>query len=84
MSAFMTCHLYMDPLRHLRLLPSSPAGFRSTFDRLPYGCLLFMYRLDYTTERHNEALGSAFSLSSTGVFEPVSGVSRLPPVSFYR
>ncbi len=52
MSAFMTCHLYMDPLRHLRLLPSSPAGFRSTFDRLPYGCLLpgllFMYRLDLT------------------------------------
>ncbi len=38
----------MDPLRHLRLLPSSPAGFRSTFDRLPYGCLLFMYRLDLT------------------------------------
>jgi hypothetical protein len=36
------------PLRHLRLLPSSPAGFRSTFDRLPYGCLLFMYRLDLT------------------------------------
>ena len=24
-----------------RVLPSSPAGFRSTFDRLPYGCLLF-------------------------------------------
>jgi hypothetical protein len=24
------------------------AGFRSTFDRLPYGCLLFMYRLDLT------------------------------------
>ena len=23
-------------LRHLRLLLSSPAGFRSTFDRLPY------------------------------------------------
>jgi len=38
----------MDPLRHLRPLPSSPAGFRSTFDRLPYGCLLFMYRLDLT------------------------------------
>ena len=36
------------PLRHLRLLPSSPAGYRSTFDRLPYGCLLFMYRLDLT------------------------------------
>ena len=27
---------------------TSPAGFRSTFDRLPYGCLLFMYRLDLT------------------------------------
>ena len=37
-----------NPLRHLRPLPSSPAGFRSTFDRLPYGCLLFMYRLDLT------------------------------------
>jgi len=24
----------------------STAGFQSTFDRLPYGCLLFMYRLD--------------------------------------
>ena len=38
----------MDSLRHLRPLPSSPAGYRSTFDRLPYGCLLFMYRLDLT------------------------------------
>ena len=36
------------PLRHLRPLPSSPAGFRSTFDTLTYGCLLFMYRLDLT------------------------------------
>ena len=25
-----------------RLPRPSPAGFRSTFDRLPYGCLLFM------------------------------------------
>ena len=24
------------------------AGLRSTFDRLPYGCLLFMYRRDLT------------------------------------
>jgi hypothetical protein len=49
MSAFMTCHLIMDPPPPmLRPLPSSPAGFRSTFDRLPYGCLLFMYRLDLT------------------------------------
>jgi hypothetical protein len=48
MSAFMTCHLTMDPLRHLHRLPSSTAGFRSTFDRLPYGCLLFTYRLDLT------------------------------------
>ena len=32
----------------LHRLPSSTAGFRSTFDRLPYGCLLFMYRLDLT------------------------------------
>ena len=29
-------------------LPSTTAGRRSTFDRLPYGCLLFMYRLDLT------------------------------------
>ena len=36
------------PLRHLHRLPSSTAGFRSTFDRLPYGCLLFLYRLDLT------------------------------------
>ena len=39
---------YGPPLRHLHRLPSSTAGFRSTFDRLPYGCLLFMYRLDLT------------------------------------
>ena len=34
--------------RHLRLRPhpSTTAGLRSTFNRLPYGCLLFMYRLD--------------------------------------
>jgi len=48
----MKCHLIMDPYRHLRLhflntpfhhcWPSKRA-FRSTFDRLPYGCLLFMY-----------------------------------------
>jgi hypothetical protein len=43
----------MDPLRHLRPLPSSPAGFWSTFDRLPYGCLLFMYRLDSDTRMGN-------------------------------
>jgi hypothetical protein len=53
MSALMTCHLFMDSLRHLRPLPSSPAGFRSTFDRLPYGCLLFMYRLDLTPRNHS-------------------------------
>ena len=29
--------------RHLRPLPSTTAGLRSTFDRLPYGCLLFLY-----------------------------------------
>ena len=28
--------------------PLLRAGFRSTFDRLPYGCLLFLYRLDLT------------------------------------
>ena len=40
----------MEPLRHLRPLPSTTAGLRSTLDRLPYGCLLFiMYRLDLTT-----------------------------------
>ena len=38
----------MEPLRHLRPLPSTTAGLRSTFDRLPYGCLLFMHRLDLT------------------------------------
>ena len=51
MSAPMTCHLLWIPLRHLHRLPSSTAGFRSTFDtvcRLPYGCLLFLYRLDLT------------------------------------
>ena len=26
--------------------PTPFPGLRSTFDRLPYGCLLFMYRLD--------------------------------------
>ena len=42
----------MEPLRHLRPLPSTTAGLRSTFDRLPYGCLLFMYRLPtYRKER---------------------------------
>ena len=41
----------MEPLRHLRPLPSTTAGLRSTFDRLPYGCLLFMYRLDLTEPR---------------------------------
>ena len=30
MSALMTCHLLWTPLRHLRPLPSSPAGFWST------------------------------------------------------
>ena len=29
---------------------SSQAQVRSTFDRLPYGCLLFLYRLDLTKE----------------------------------
>ena len=48
MSALMTCHLLWIPLRHLHRLPSSTAGFRSTFDRLPYGCLLFLFRLDLT------------------------------------
>ena len=33
----------------LRPLPSTTAGLRSTFDRLPYGCLLFMFRLDLTS-----------------------------------
>ena len=59
MSALMTCPVHgpvsphfslMDPLRHLHRLPSTTAGFRSTFERLPYGCLLFMYRLDLTLE----------------------------------
>ena len=27
-------------------LPSTTAGFRSTFDSLPFDCLLFMFRLD--------------------------------------
>ena len=33
-----------EPLHHLRPLPSTTAGLRSTCNRLPYGCLLFMYR----------------------------------------
>ena len=41
--------------RHLHRLPSSTAGFRSTFDRLPYGCLLFMYRLDLTSSKTQKA-----------------------------
>ena len=44
-------------LRHLHRLPSSPAGFRSTFDRLPYGCLLFLYRLDLTYLHKNQDCG---------------------------
>ena len=49
-SALTTCQLKMEPLRHLRPLPSTTAGLRSTFDRLPYGCLLFMYRcIDLTS-----------------------------------
>ena len=53
-----TCRLILDYFpRHGSLAisfdslppPSTTAGFRSTFDRLPYGCLLFMlYRLDLT------------------------------------
>ena len=44
----------MEPLpRHLRPLPSTTAGLRSTFDRLPFGCLLFMYRLDLTRRAVN-------------------------------
>ena len=42
---------HLRPCRHLRPLPSTTAGLRSTFDRLPYGCLLFMYRLDLTFEK---------------------------------
>ena len=33
------------PLRRIHRLPSTTAGFWSTFDRLPYGCLLFMFRV---------------------------------------
>ena len=29
-----------------RISTPSTTGLRGTFDRLPYGCLLFMYRLD--------------------------------------
>ena len=51
----------MEPLRHLRPLPSTTAGLRSTFDRLPYGCLLFMYRLP-TTSLRNQGLKFANSV----------------------
>jgi hypothetical protein len=35
----------MDPSAHSLVLVHHCNGLRSTFDRLPYGCLLFMYRL---------------------------------------
>ena len=41
------------------------AGLRSTFDRLPYGCLLFMYRLDLTTHQHAKLSDSARYAMST-------------------
>ena len=44
----------MEPHHHLRPLPSTTAGLRSTFDRLPYGCLLFMYRLDNVNDDRRE------------------------------
>ena len=63
----------MEPLRHLRPLPSTTAGLRSTcFDRLPYGCLLFMYRLDLTSGTSNFAR----SHSCTGSKTPGRGGSR--------
>jgi hypothetical protein len=73
MSAFMTCHLIMDLLRHLRPLPSSPAGFRSTFDRLPYGCLLFMYRLDLTCTGKKTPGGAGTHTGCTGKKTPGEG-----------
>ena len=39
------------PFPSTPVLPCSAAGFRSTFDRLPYGCLLFLYRLDLAFHR---------------------------------
>ena len=35
----------------VKSFPTITAGLRSTFDRLPYGCLLFMYRLDLKFEK---------------------------------
>ncbi len=62
----------MDPpVRHLHRLPSSPAGFRSTFDRLPFGCLLFMsiyvqlYRLDLTSTQRAHTLSGRTPPPST-------------------
>ena len=50
-----TCRRKSSP-SYLRPLPSTTAGFRSTFDRLPYrvSCLLFMYRLDLTAAERCE------------------------------
>ena len=81
MSAFMT----MDPLRHLRPLPSSPAGFRSTFDRqvdrLPYGCLLFMYRLDLTWRQKGRPPRPRVSLRvSWSFWNPCLRVGRSAPL----
>ena len=50
LSQFGRSQVKSSQLRHLRPLPSTTAGLRSTFDRLPYGCLLFMYRLDLTMD----------------------------------
>ena len=44
---------------------SSPVKSICTFDRLPYGCLLFMYRLDLKCARRARAYASAVPLSSS-------------------
>ena len=50
----------------------STAGLRSTFDRLPYGCLLFMYRLDLTTQ---SARGARARALTPGGPQPSTGAT---------
>ena len=66
----------------LRPLPSTTAGLRSTFDRLPFGCLLlnvYVYRLDLTSKTREETMRHCPSAEQCAV-----GKERCLPVQCTR
>ena len=52
-------------MRKLHVVKSSQVK-SSTFDRLPYGCLLFLYRVDLNTCRNSYAARSPERMPSKG------------------